>query len=253
MSEPVYSINTYTGNGATASFSVSFPYILDAHVLVTVDSQVVAYSFTTPSQITFSVAPANNALVVFRRRTPADALLAIVQGKSVLKSAELNLVYTQLLYIMQESFDIANLLEGSTIEIAAALLEIQNSLAELRLIAAWIAYQYDAIFSIPFRPSNGEILGTLPVVRGLKLVSAGAGGSRAYTDGQSTGTSSIVSIQKNGVEVGTVTFAADAATGTFSIPSDVTFADADRLSLRCTTATSTFRDFAVTLKLRRVI
>ena len=32
-----FSVDTYTGNGSTTSFSVTFPYIEQAHVIVTVD------------------------------------------------------------------------------------------------------------------------------------------------------------------------------------------------------------------------
>ena len=32
-----FSVDTYTGNGSTTSYSVTFPYIEQAHVIVTID------------------------------------------------------------------------------------------------------------------------------------------------------------------------------------------------------------------------
>jgi hypothetical protein len=56
-----FAIDTYTGNGSTTSYSVTFPYIEKAHVVVTVDgvtkSLTTDYTFTNSSTITFNTAP----------------------------------------------------------------------------------------------------------------------------------------------------------------------------------------------------
>ena len=57
-----FAVNTYTGNNSTTSFSVTFPYIEQAHVIVTVDgvtkTLTTDYTFTNTSTITFTSAPA---------------------------------------------------------------------------------------------------------------------------------------------------------------------------------------------------
>ena len=245
-----YSIATWTGDGVTTSFSVPFPYINQSHVLVSVGGEAVAYSFTSPSQITFSVAPANGAAVSFQRKTPSDDLLAYIQGKSVLKSKELNLVYTQLLYIMQEVFDVGAGLEDSTIEVGAALAEIIAALAEIRVVASAIAYQYDAIVSVPYNPQVDDTVAHFPVVRPL-LLEQDAPGSEADALYPPSSLPAVVSIRKNDVEVGTVTFLAGSSDGTFNVPADVTFVAGDTISYVVTSADLTFRHFGITTKHKR--
>ena len=46
-----FAINTYTGDGSTVNYSVTFPYVEKAHVVVTLDGVTKTlntdYSFTT--------------------------------------------------------------------------------------------------------------------------------------------------------------------------------------------------------------
>ena len=61
-----FAIDTYTGNGSTTTFSVTFPYIEKAHVIVTVDgvtkTLTTDYTFPTSSTITFTSAPVHHLL-----------------------------------------------------------------------------------------------------------------------------------------------------------------------------------------------
>lgn len=245
-----YSIYSVSGTGAQTAYSVPFPFLAEAHVIVSVGGGVAAYTFTSPSQITFSLPPASGALVVIRRRTPVDELLAIVQGRSVLKTAELNLVYTQLLYIMQEAFDVTDLLENSTIEVAAALALVQETLENILAIARGIAYQYDCIISIPYNPAAGDSICSFPIVRSVSLVAL-APGSLANTLTPSDGLDVVFSIQKNAVEVGTLTFPTGDNAGVFSVPVTADFISGDILTVRCTDGNVAIRDIGITLKLQR--
>jgi hypothetical protein len=101
---------------------------------------------------------------------------------------------------------------------------------------------YDAAIFVPgtAQRSTGEVLFQAVAGRTMQLVSGDAH-AHAYLDvGIATGTSIILSIQKNRVEIGTVTFAVgglDAGggkVGTFNIPATVQFAEGDTYAIRVT-------------------
>lgn len=244
-----FSIISYTGDGSTDSFSVPFPYIEQEHVIVSVDDQAVGYEFTSTNQITFADAPPDASQVIIQRRTPADGLIALIQGRSTLKSSELNLIYTQLLYIIQETTDIADSVGGNTVEVAAALAQMNAILAQVETIGSAIAYQYDLVVSVPFTPANGSTIMLAPMVRDL-LIEQSATGSLA-TAGVAPTTDAIISIQKNGSEVGTITFLAGQTTGTFAVPSEVTLVAGDEVSLVTTSNGQSLNNLGITLTLRR--
>jgi hypothetical protein len=102
---------------------------------------------------------------------------------------------------------------------------------------------YDAAIFVPGnvqRPA-GELLFQAVAGRTMRLASGNAH-AYAYLDvGIGSGTNIILSIQKNRVQVGTVTFTAGAAldagggqTGVFSIPANTDFAEGDTYALRVT-------------------
>lgn len=81
---------------------------------------------------------------------------------------------------------------------------------------------------------------------------ATAPGSTGYAGAAPTG-DTVLAIHKNGVSVGTVTFAAAASSATFSVASDVDFAAGDRLQMvGPDPADNTFADFSINLKLMRI-
>ena len=105
-----FAINTYTGNGSLTSFSVSFPYIEQAHVIVTVDGVTKTsgsdYSFSNASTIAFSSAPANNAVIKFTRSTNRNARLVDYQDGSTITEAILDQDGNQSFFMAQEAIDI---------------------------------------------------------------------------------------------------------------------------------------------------
>jgi hypothetical protein len=101
---------------------------------------------------------------------------------------------------------------------------------------------YDAAIFVPgtAQRTAGEVLFQAVAGRTMQLVSGDAH-AHAYLDvGIASGTSIILSIQKNRVEIGTVTFAVgglDAGggkVGAFNIPTTVQFAEGDTYALRVT-------------------
>ena len=78
-----FAVDTYTGNGSTTTFSVTFPYIEQAHVIVTVDgvtkTLTTDYTFPTSSTITFTSAPAASTIIKFTRSSNRTARLVDYQ------------------------------------------------------------------------------------------------------------------------------------------------------------------------------
>jgi len=115
-----FAIDTYTGNGSTTSFSVTFPYIKTADVIVTVDgvtkTLTTDYTFSNSSTIAFGSAPANNAIVRITRSSNRNARLVDYQDGSTLTEASLDQDGNQAFFMAQEAIDIT---EG-TLNISAS-------------------------------------------------------------------------------------------------------------------------------------
>jgi hypothetical protein len=99
----------YTGDGNQVNFSVPFPYLLQTDVTVTVDDVVQTlgpandYVFSQSNQITFNVAPANLAAILFKRETNAEELPVDFSAGTSLRAVDLNSNFKQNLYIAQET------------------------------------------------------------------------------------------------------------------------------------------------------
>ena len=105
--------DSYTGNGATTTYTVSFPYISQSHVKVYVDGvlKTVTTDYTWPStsQIQFVAAPSNGAKIVITRASNQSARLVDFTQPSNLDEADLDLEGNQGFYIAQEAIDSAAL------------------------------------------------------------------------------------------------------------------------------------------------
>ena len=104
-----FALDTYTGNNSTTSFSVTFPYIEQAHVIVTVDGTTKTlntdYTFSNSSTITFTTAPALNAVIKFTRASNQTARLVDYQDGSTLTEATLDQDGNQTFFMAQEAID----------------------------------------------------------------------------------------------------------------------------------------------------
>lgn len=103
----------YEGDGATETFAVPFPYLAKAHVEVRVDLDLTAHTWDDAQTIRISPAPANGAVIQFRRITPRDSRMVDFVDGSVLTETDLDLADTQVFMIVQEAIDIA----GGTLEL----------------------------------------------------------------------------------------------------------------------------------------
>jgi hypothetical protein len=102
------SYETYTGNGVTQNYNVSFPYLDRSHVKVFLNNvETFAYTWINTSQIGFTTAPANGATILIKRVTPASPLVDFT-ARSRWQTSDLNLATKQSLYIAQEADENTN-------------------------------------------------------------------------------------------------------------------------------------------------
>ena len=122
-----FAVDTYTGNNSTTSFSVTFPYIEQAHVIVTLDGVTKTittdYTFTNASTITFTTAPATNVVIKFTRSSNRTTRLVDYQDGSTLTEATLDQDGNQSFFMAQEAIDVT---ENSLNKNALELFDAQN-------------------------------------------------------------------------------------------------------------------------------
>ena len=105
-----YAINTYTGDGTTDTFSVTFPYISTTDVVVTIDgvtkTLTTDYTFATSSTIQFTSPPAGSTTIKFTRSSNRTARLVDYQDGSTITESILDQDSNQMFYMAQEAIDI---------------------------------------------------------------------------------------------------------------------------------------------------
>jgi hypothetical protein len=95
--------NIYTGNGSTTLYSLSFLYLDEADVKVTLNgAPTTAFVFVNASTIQFLSAPANGTAIVIYRETANEETEATFFAGSSIKAVDLNNNFTQFLYSIQE-------------------------------------------------------------------------------------------------------------------------------------------------------
>ena len=105
------SFTDHTGNGSVGPFTVSFSYLSQAEVDVTVGNVLKTinthYTFTSANQITFTSgnAPGNGVAIRFQRDTAIGSKKVDFVDGSVLTEADLDTNSDQLLFSMQEIVD----------------------------------------------------------------------------------------------------------------------------------------------------
>ena len=100
------SIVTYTGDGSTTQYVITFEYISRDDVVVTIDGVAATFSFVNDTTVEFSSAPAVDATIVIKRGTPSAPLVDFTDG-STLFEADLDLAHQQSRYLAEEARDIA--------------------------------------------------------------------------------------------------------------------------------------------------
>ena len=98
--------NTYTGNGSTTDYSITFEYLKDADIKVTLDHvATTAFTLLNATTLQFTTAPGNNVAIRIFRDTDVDAARFVYSAGSAIKAAELNENADQSLYALQETVD----------------------------------------------------------------------------------------------------------------------------------------------------
>ena len=115
------SFTNHTGNGSAGPFSISFSYLSEAEVDVTVDGVLKTitthYTFTSATQITFTSGnePGNGVAVKFQRDTNISTKKVDFQDGSVLTETDLDTNSDQILFAQQEIIDkLGGIEEGAT-------------------------------------------------------------------------------------------------------------------------------------------
>ena len=105
------SFTNHTGNGTAGPFNISFSYLAEAEVDVTVGGVLKTitthYTFTSATQITFTSGnePANGVAIKFQRDTNISAKKVDFADGSVLTEADLDANSDQVLFAQQEIID----------------------------------------------------------------------------------------------------------------------------------------------------
>ena len=103
-----FAFQTYTGNGSTTQYSISFTYIDSTHVKCFLDGVSTTAFSVSGSTVTFNSAPANNVVIRIERQTPLTARLVDFQDGSVLTEADLDMSANQNFFAVQEFSDDAS-------------------------------------------------------------------------------------------------------------------------------------------------
>lgn len=103
--------NTYTGNGSNKLFSITFPYLdtsdINVYLNGTLQTITTQYTFANATTVEFVTAPANGATVLLDRSTDDTTLQATFFPGSSIKASDLNDDFDQVLYIAQETANVA--------------------------------------------------------------------------------------------------------------------------------------------------
>jgi hypothetical protein len=95
--------NTYLGNGSTASFSITFEYLEESDIKVTLDDVITnAYTLANATTILFNTAPANGVAIRIYRDTDIDNLKSTFFAGSSIRAQDLNNNFLQNNFAVQE-------------------------------------------------------------------------------------------------------------------------------------------------------
>jgi hypothetical protein len=248
MPETFLSRTYFENDGTIETYAFDWPYLLPAHVLLltrpgpgtkwTVLVQGDDWEFTSANLITLLIPPlADGTETVVRRQTPNENLIDMLTAPSTLSTAELNVISTQLLYLIQEALDSGLSFEGNA---------IGDILDELLRAAR---FTYDISFSGYDQAVVGRRVGPVSIVRPLTLT-AGSTGHAAKAVPAPAQSYTFSLRDSSNTAFGTLVFGPSGAT--ITITNSRTFEAGDSFSLVCTIAGgSEIFNFGATFKMAR--
>ena len=93
---------TYTANGSTQQFDLTFSYIAQSHIKVYVDNvEDSSFTWINSSRIQTASMPSNGQVVKIERNTPTDARLVDFQDGSTLTETDLDKSANQNFFTVQ--------------------------------------------------------------------------------------------------------------------------------------------------------
>lgn len=119
-----YSPFTATGDGTTTQYTIAFDYIDTADVKARVNDVATTAFTVSGSTVTFNTAPPSGQSIKIFRDTDNQTIQADFQSGSALRAVDLNSNFTQLLYVTQESTDVA---DTATADAANAVTAANNA------------------------------------------------------------------------------------------------------------------------------
>ena len=96
---------SYTANGSTGTFAITFSFIDSTHVKVFLDGVSTTAFSVSGSNVVMNSNPSNGVVVLIKRETPTDARLVDFQDGSVLTESDLDKSADQNFFIAQEIND----------------------------------------------------------------------------------------------------------------------------------------------------
>ena len=96
---------SYTGDGTTTSYAITFNFIDSTHVKAFIDGVETTAFTISSSTLTFTSAPANSAIIKIERQTPTSSRLVDFTDGSVLTESDLDKSADQNFFIAQEITD----------------------------------------------------------------------------------------------------------------------------------------------------
>ena len=96
---------SYTADGNTSTFAITFSFIDSTHVKVFLDGVATTNFTVSGSNVVMNSNPANGVVVLIKRETPTDARLVDFQDGSVLTESDLDKSADQNFFIAQEIND----------------------------------------------------------------------------------------------------------------------------------------------------
>jgi len=94
--------SSYTGNGSTTDFLVTFPFLESTDVKARVNGVDTSAFTITGTTVTFTTAPPNTQAVLLYRDTDIDKAKVVYHAGSAIRAQDLNNTSKQLLYAIQE-------------------------------------------------------------------------------------------------------------------------------------------------------
>jgi chaperonin cofactor prefoldin len=101
------SIVTYTGDGSTTQYVITFEYISRDNVVVQVNDVDAAFTFINDTTVELTNTPSSGDEITIKRDTPSTPLVDFTDG-STLFEADLDLAHQQSRFLAEEARDIAD-------------------------------------------------------------------------------------------------------------------------------------------------